>query len=132
MSYCQIILLGNCGKSPELRFTPSGKAVCDFSLATNRTWTDRDTNERRQETTWFKVVVWGRDAENVNQYVSKGQQVMVIADRIEANAYLTRDTNEPRASLEVTARQVIFLSGSDASGEDDDDTQGSNNPDIPF
>lgn len=109
MSYCQLILVGNVGRDVELKYTANGKAVCDFSLATNRTWTDRDTNERKQETTWFKVTCWGNLAELTNEHVTKGQQVMVIADRIEARAYLTRDTNEARASLDVTASQVIFL-----------------------
>ena len=107
MSFTEIILLGNVGRDPELRFTPTGTAVCDFSLATNRTWKDSD-GIRQEQVTWFKVTVWGAQAETVNQYLSKGRQVLVVADRIEASAYLSRD-GEARASLDVTARDVRFI-----------------------
>ena len=115
MTFAEIILVGNVGRDPELRFTQSGTAVCDFSLAVNRRWTDRGSNERREETTWFKITVWGTQAESVNQYVQKGRQVLVIADRIQASAYMGND-GEPRASLEVTARTVQFLSGGGDGG----------------
>lgn len=114
MSFCEIILVGNVGRDPELRFTNSGRAVCEFSLAVNRTWLDQATNERRQETTWFRVTIWGQQAETVNQYVQKGKQVLVVADRIEASAYVGQD-GTPRANLQVTARTVRFLSGGAAA-----------------
>jgi len=141
MSFCEIILVGNVGRDPELRYTSGGRAVCDFSLATNRVWTDRESNERRQETTWFKITVWGQQAETVNQYVQKGRQVMVVGDRVEARAYLSQKTNEPMASLDVTAQRVIFLSnrggdgegGSSSNDRDYYDNQGPDNvDDIPF
>lgn len=116
MSYVNVTLIGNVGRDPELRFTPSGAAVCEFSLATNRRWTDRSSNEKREETTWWRVTVWGQQAESVNQYVSKGRQVLVVADRVEASAYMGQD-GQPRASLEVTARTVQFLSGSGGGGD---------------
>ncbi|MFP4321666.1 MAG: single-stranded DNA-binding protein [Anaerolineales bacterium] len=139
--FMEIILVGNVGRTPELRFTNSGQAVCDFSLAVNRRYRsgDRDVDE----TTWFRVTVWGKQAEIVNQYISKGRQVLVIADRIQASAYLARDNNEPRASLEVTARQVRFLGGrgdGDSSGGggysgggyEEEDYNAPNVDDIPF
>ena len=141
MSFCEIILVGNVGRDPELRYTPGGRAVCNFSLATNRVWTDRETNERREETTWFKITVWGQQAETVNQYVQKGKQVMVIGNRIEAQAYLSQKTNEPMASLDVTAQRVVFLTnrGADSEGgrpSNDrdfyDDEGPANVDDIPF
>jgi len=115
MTFAEIILVGNVGRDPELRFTQSGTAVCDFSLAVNRRWTDRNSNEQREETTWFRVTVWGAQAETVNQYVQKGKQVLVVSDRIEASAFMGND-GEPRASLEVTARTVRFLSGGGGDG----------------
>jgi single-strand DNA-binding protein len=115
MTFAEIILVGNVGRDPELKFTQSGTAVCDFSLAVNRRWTERSSNERREETTWFKITVWGSQAETVNQYVQKGRQVMVVGDRIQASAYMGND-GEPRASLEVTARNVTFLSGGGSEG----------------
>ena len=115
MTFAQITLVGNVGRDPELRFTESGTAVCDFSLAVNRSWTDRNTNERRQVTTWFRITVWDAQAETVNQYVQKGSQVLVTSDRIEARAYTGND-GELRASLEVTARDVRFLRGGGGGG----------------
>lgn len=127
MTYCQITLIGNAGRDPELRFTSSGRAVCDFSLAVNRTWTDRQSNERQQETTWFKITCWGNLAENVAQYVNKGKQVLVVADRIEASAFTGRDGNL-RASLDITARDVRFLAGTGGGGSGG---YSSNEPDYP-
>ena len=138
MTHVQITLVGNVGRDPELRFTPSGAAVCNFTLATNRTWTDRNSNERRQETTWWKITVWGAQAETVNQYVSKGRQVLVTGSRIKADAYTGQD-GQPRASIELTADNVTFLSGGGGSGGDsysqgdyDDNYAPSEVDDIPF
>lgn len=123
MTYQQVIVVGNVGNAPELRYTQTGRAVCNFSLATNRSWTDQDTNERRKETTWYKVTVWGKQAETVNQYVQKGRQVLVMADRIEAAAYLRQD-GTPAASLDITAQAVRFLADSTAAAPQ--------NNEIPF
>jgi len=116
MTFCEIILVGNVGKDPELRFTNTGSAVCDFSLAVNRN--RRQGEEWIKETTWFRITVWGQQAESVKQYVQKGKQVLVIGDRIEANAFVGKD-GQARASLDVTARTVRFLSGREegSSGE---------------
>jgi single-strand DNA-binding protein len=105
--YQYIIIIGNVGRDPELRYTQNGVAVCGFSVAVNRTWTDRETNERREETTWFRVSAWRGLAETVNEYVHKGMQVMV-AGRVAADAYMSQD-GEPRASLELTALDIQFL-----------------------
>src|SRR5687768_3717887 len=113
--FCQITLIGNVGRDPELRYTPSGMAVCNFSLAVNRSWTDRGSNEKREETTWWKVAVWGNQAETVNQYVSKGKQVLVVGSRIKADSYVGQD-GQARASLEITADQVRFLGGRGGEG----------------
>jgi single-strand DNA-binding protein len=71
----KVILVGNLGRDPEMRYTPGGQAVCTLSVATNRTWT-RD-GEQQKETTWFRVTVWGKQAESVNQFLKKGRQVLV-------------------------------------------------------
>jgi single-strand DNA-binding protein len=112
MSYQQITLVGNVGRDPELKYTQSGVAVTDFSLAVNRKWTDSN-GERKEQVTWYRVTCWRKTAEIVAQYVKKGRQVMVVASQIEANAYAGND-GEPRASLDVTADQVIFLSGEES------------------
>ena len=105
--YQYTIIIGNVGRDPELRYTQSGVAVCDFSVAVSRRWTDRATNEPREETTWFRVSAWRGLAETVSQYVHKGMQIMV-AGRVNASAYLAQD-GQPRATLELTALEVQFL-----------------------
>ena len=72
----ELTLIGNLGNDPEMRYTPAGKAVCNFSLATNRKWNDANGQEV-QETTWFRVSTWGRQAEVCNQYLAKGRRVFV-------------------------------------------------------
>lgn len=108
--YVHIVLVGNLGRDPEMRYTPSGQPVTSFSLATNRRWSDRETGEQKEETTWFRVTVWGKQAEICNEYLRKGRTVLVEADRIQASAYKNRN-DELAASLEVTARTVRFLGG---------------------
>jgi single-strand DNA-binding protein len=105
--YQYTIIIGNVGRDPEMRYTQSGVAVCSFSVAVNRTWTDRNTNEKREKTTWFKVSAWRQLAETANQYVKKGMQVMV-AGEIDASAYTGQD-GSPRATLDLTARDIRFL-----------------------
>jgi single-strand DNA-binding protein len=109
MTYQQITIVGNVGRDPELRYTQSGIAVTNFTLAVNRTWQD-DDGQTQERVTWWRVTCWRRQAEVVAQYVKKGRQVLVTASQVEADAYAGRD-GEPRASLNVTADEVRFLSG---------------------
>ena len=125
--YQYTVIIGNVGREPELRYTQSGVAVCDFSVAVNRTWTDRNTNERQEETTWFRVSAWRGLAETVNQYVYKGMQIMV-AGRVDASAFIGQD-GEARASLELTATDIQFLG---RRGEAVDDSYPSEPEDLPF
>ncbi len=106
-SYQYTIIIGNVGRDPELRYTQSGVAVCDFSVAVSRTWTDRTTNEPREKTTWFRVSAWRNLAETCNQYVHKGMQIMVTGE-VDASAYTGQD-GSARATLELTARDIKFL-----------------------
>lgn len=112
MAFQQIIIVGNLGSDPELRYLPSGTAVVNVNIAVNESWSDRQTNERREKTTWFRVSSFGKQAETVSKYLSKGRQVMVIGT-VEANAFMGQD-GQPRASLELRAREIKFLSGSAA------------------
>jgi len=107
--YQQIMLIGNLGNDPEMRYTPSGVPVASFSLAVNRTWTGQD-GQRQDKTTWFRVTTWRKQAEIVSQYLTKGSKVMIVGEIEEARPYTDRDGNQ-RASLEVTAQTVKFLSG---------------------
>lgn len=130
--FLKIILVGNLGRDPELRYTQSGQPVTNLSVATSRRWTDRESDEPREETTWFRVTVWGKQAEACNEYLSKGRMVLVEAERIEASPYLNKE-GEAAASLEVTARNVRFLGGRDAqAGGDAPQEPPEGVDDIPF
>jgi single-strand DNA-binding protein len=101
----QIVVVGNVGRSVELRYTDAAKAVADFSLAVNRKWKSQD-GETHEEVVWFKCTAWGQLAETVNAFVRKGQQVTVIG-RIAASSYLRQD-GTPAATLELTATQIVL------------------------
>lgn len=117
MSYQQSIIIGNLGRDPELRYTQTGAAVCSFSVAVSESWTDRQTSEKREKTTWFRVSVWGNQAISCNTFLRKGSQVMVVGT-VDASAYVNK-AGEAAASLELKARDVKFLSGKpDGAGGD--------------
>jgi single-strand DNA-binding protein len=107
MGYQYTVIIGNLTADPELKYSQSGVAICSFGVAVNRKWTDRNTSERREEVTYFRVTAWRGLAETANEYLSKGRQVM-IAGRVSASAYIAND-GEARASLEITAQDVQFL-----------------------
>lgn len=134
MTYHQTLAIGNLGRDPELRYMPSGQAVCGFSLAVTERWTDRNSQERKEKTTWYNVSVFGPQAESCNTYLKKGQMAMVIGT-VEARAY-TDKAGQPAASLDLRARDVRFL-GSRADreggeGQYDDSAPQENMTDIPF
>jgi single-strand DNA-binding protein len=108
--YQSITLIGNLGNDPEMRYTPSGVPVASFNLAVNKSHTSED-GQRRDETTWFKVTAWRKQAETVSQYLAKGRQVMVVGE-VKASAYNNK-AGQPAASLEVTAQTIKFLGGRD-------------------
>lgn len=113
--YQQIVLIGNLGNDPEMRYTPSGVPVASFNLAVNKTWTNAE-GQRQDKTTWFRVTTWRKNAEIASQYLTKGRQVLVVGELEDARAYTDRDGNL-RASLEVTAQTIKFLGkNSDSSG----------------
>lgn len=112
----QCIIIGNLGRDPEMRFTGDGTPVTDFSVAVNRRWSGQD-GEQREKTWWFRVTCWRRLAETTNQYLRKGSPVMVIGE-VDASAFTGND-GQPRASLELTARDVRFLPRSGSGGPDD-------------
>jgi len=130
----QTIIVGNVGRDPEMRYLTSGASVCSFTVAVSERWNDRQTNEQREKTTWYRVSCWRQLAETVEKYVHKGMQVMVIGT-VEARGYLNNN-NEPAASLELTARDVRFLGsrseGGGGSGYDDDFAPPESSGDIPF
>ena len=115
MSFNKIILVGNLGRDPELRYTPQGTPVCSFSLATNERRKDRNTGDNNDITTWFRVTLWGRQAETASQYLQRGRPVY-IEGRLRVEEYTDRDGNK-RHSLEVSATDMQFIGGG-ARGEE--------------
>ncbi len=115
MSFNKITIVGNLGRDPELRYTPQGKAVCSFSMATNEKKRDK-SGEMSDITTWFRITLWGNQAETAAKYLAKGRQVY-IEGRLRVEEWTDRDNNT-RQSLEVTATDMHFLGGADRSGPD--------------
>jgi len=138
----QLTIVGYLGNDPVMRFTPSGQAVTSFSVATSRSYTD-NSGQKVDETTWFRISVWGSQAEACNQYLSKGRPVLVVG-RLRPDPQsggprvYTRKDGSSGASFEVNALSVKFLpSGRGESGggyqEDFGDEQGGSEEDeIPF
>ena len=108
MSFNKVILVGNLGRDPELRYTPQGNPVCHFTMATNERRKDK-SGEMQDQTTWFRVTLWGRQAELASQYLTKGRQVY-IEGRLRVEEYTDRD-GKPRHSLEVNGTDMQFIGG---------------------
>lgn len=121
--YHQIILVGNVGKDPEMRYLPSGQAVTSFSVATNRQYTH--DGETVKETTWFRISVWGKQGEACNQYLRKGSKVLVVG-RLTPD----KETGGPKvwqkndgtsgAGYDINAETVRFLSSNNTAEEPKD------------
>src|SRR6476646_1756792 len=108
MSFNKVILVGNLGRDPELRYTTQGTPVCSFSLATNERRKDK-TGEMQDQTTWFRVTLWGRQAETASQYLTRGRPVY-IEGRLRVEEWTDRD-GKPRHTLEVHATDMQFIGG---------------------
>ena len=106
-SFNKIIIVGYLGRDPELRYTPSGTPVCDFSMATTERKGKRDGGEGEEMTTWFRVSMWGRQAEVANQYLQKGKLVY-IEGRLTQREYTDRDGNK-RITLDVHGTDMQFI-----------------------
>ncbi len=121
MTYHTVILVGNLGRDPEMRYTPAGQAVTNFSIAVNDDYTN-NSGERVKRTVWVRVSAWGKQAENCNQYLKKGSKVLVEG-RLTADAATggpriwTAQDGTSRASFEVSAQTVRFLSSRSETAE---------------
>ncbi len=146
MSVNKVILVGNLGKDPEVRYTQTGNAVANFSIATSEQWNDRD-GKKQERTEWHNIVVWGKSAEHCGQYLSKGRQVFVEGS-IRTRSYDDKSGNK-RYITEIVAQRVQFLgsgggsrgpaAGMDTGGSGDDMARGGmgggqppSDDDIPF
>lgn len=109
-SYNKVILVGNLTRDPEVRYIPSGTAVADIGLAVNRTWFDKQTNSRKEDTTFVDITLWGRTAEIAGEYLSKGRSVL-IEGRLQMDSWDDKDTGKRRTKLKVVGEQMTMLGG---------------------
>ncbi len=109
----KVILIGNLGRDPELRFTRDGQGVANFTLATNERWRDKD-GQNQERTEWHRIVVWGKTAENCAQYLQKGRSCY-IEGRIQTREWEDKEGNK-RQTTEIVAQNVTFLGGRGEGG----------------
>ncbi len=117
MSVNKVIILGRLGQDPEIKYTPSGAAVCNFSLATSETWNDKNSGQKQERTEWHRVVVWGKLAELCNQYLAKGRQAFVEG-KLQTRSWDDKDGNK-RYTTEINATTVQFIGGQASAGSSD-------------
>ena len=106
----KVILVGNLGRDPEVRYSPDGAAICNISLATTSQWKDRASGERREETEWHRVVFYNRLAEIAGEYLRKGRSVYVEG-RLKTRKWQDKETGQDRYSTEIVADQMQMLGG---------------------
>ncbi len=121
MSFNKITIMGNLGRDPELRYTPQGDAVCNFSVAVSEKKRDK-TGELQEITNWFRVTLWRKQAENASKYLTKGSPIY-IEGRLSVDEWTDRD-GKTRYTLEITATDMHFVGR--AGGQDSMDTPNSN------
>jgi len=124
----KLILIGNVGSEPEMRFTPSGRPVTSFSLATNKKYSTSD-GERKEETNWFKITTWGKLAETCNEFVSKGMSIYAEG-AVRLDEWEGED-GQKRSRMVLTANQIQFLTPRKQNGEVPQETEGELE-DVPF
>ncbi len=129
MSVNKVILLGRLGQDPELKYTPGGSPVCNFSLATTESWTDK-AGAKQEKTEWHRVVVWGKLAELCNQYLAKGRQAF-LEGRLQTRSWDDKDGNK-RYTTEILASTVQFIGGPSANNERTNNTNTNANVDTSY
>ena len=110
----KVILVGNLGRDPEVRYTPGGQAVANFTIATNDAWTDK-SGQKQERTEWHRIVAWGKQAELCGEYLTKGRQVY-IEGRLQTREWTNKE-GAKQYTTEVVANQVVFLSGGGERGQ---------------
>jgi single-strand DNA-binding protein len=111
----KVILIGNLGRDPEVRSTSGGQAVASLRVATSRSWTDKQSGQRKEETEWHEVEVWGKQAEQCREYLSKGRQVFVEG-RLKTDKWQDKQSGQDRYKVKVVADSVRFLGGGGQRG----------------
>lgn len=110
-SFNQVILMGNLTRDPEMRFIPSGAAVCEFSIAVNRTWNDKG-GEKKEEVGFFDCVAWARTAEVIAEYMKKGRPIMVVG-RLTQDRWQDKASGQNRSKVRITVERFQFVGGRD-------------------
>nr|MBP9674873.1 single-stranded DNA-binding protein [Bacteriovoracaceae bacterium] len=126
MSVNKVIILGRLGQDPELKHTPSGAAVCNFSVATSENWTDKTSGQKQEKTEWHRIVVWGKLAELCNQYLSKGRQVF-LEGRLQTRSWDDKD-GQKRYTTEINATTIQFIGGPSQGVENSEAPERENRP----
>lgn len=111
----KVILVGNLGRDPEVRYSPDGAAICNVSIATTSQWKDKASGERREETEWHRVVFYNRLAEIAGEYLKKGRSVYVEG-RLKTRKWQDKDTGADRYSTDIVADQMQMLGGREGEG----------------
>jgi single-strand DNA-binding protein len=125
----KVMLIGHLGKDPEIRFTPSGRAVANFSLATSESWVDKE-GKKEERTEWHRIVVYGKLAEICNQYLSKGKQVY-LEGRLQTREWQDKDGNK-RTTTEIVVNEMIMLGGrGDGAPSNRQTGQSASSDDVP-
>ena len=109
----KVILVGNLGRDAELRYTPGGAAVATLNLATTETWNDKE-GQRQEKTEWHRVILWGKQAETLNQYLQKGKQIYVEG-RLQTRQWDDKDGNK-RYTTEIRGDRIVLLGGGGGGG----------------
>lgn len=114
-SFNRVILMGNLTRDPEVKYVASGTAVTEIGLAVNRTWFDKGSNEKKEETTFVDVTLWGRQAEVAGEYLAKGRGVL-IEGRLQLDTWEDRETKQKRSKLRVVCENMTMLPSGGAGG----------------
>ena len=125
----KVILIGNLGRDPEVRYTPSGAAVCNLRLATTRNWKNRDSGEKMEETEWHSVVLYDRQAEVAGEYLKKGRPVY-IEGRLKTRKWQDKE-GQDRYTTEIVADTMQLLGGREGMGGGDDGGRGGDEGERP-
>lgn len=114
-SFNKVILVGNLTRDPQVRYTPGGSAVAEIGLAVNRSWFDKNSNSRKEETTFVDVTLWGRTAEVASEYLTKGRSVL-IEGRLHLDQWDDKESGQKRSKLKVVGENMTMLGGRGETG----------------
>ena len=139
-SFNKVILVGNLTRDPQVRYTPGGSAVAEIGLAVNRSWFDKNSNSRKEETTFVDVTLWGRTAEVASEYLTKGRSVL-IEGRLQLDQWDDKESGQKRSKLKVVGENMTMLGKKDDEGtrspadsfyDNPDSGQSDQLDDVPF